>query len=121
MVRVKRNSQSNDILLNDFQIEYLSKKTDKFDNEIIYLKAIGTSNTKLKKTVIDDSLKYPVWRSESGEYILKVKDRWWNSAKTFQNGDILTLDLTFKFYDYNGLKGFYAVVLGVVEVGAEDN
>ena len=72
--RPRRNTNTFDV--NSLTTEYLSTKTDKYDNEVSYYKIID-KNYKNKMSAIlsqqSDECKVPFWKTEDHEYILKVK------------------------------------------------
>ena len=65
------------------------------------------------KEVCDECV-MPFWKTEDHEYMLKVKKK--NTPKTIiDNGDIVTLNLMFKYYcmekDDGLIQGYYAKIL----------
>ena len=66
---------NNNILINDINVEYLSTKTDKYDNSIVYLKLTDPKN-KLKQIIDfqanDNDIRLPIWTTETQDVILKV-------------------------------------------------
>ena len=113
--RPKKNTNTFDV--NGLLAEYLSTKTDKYDNEISYFKLI---DKKLKNKMsnilkeVCDEVKMCFWKTEDHEYILKVKKR--HTPKNILDvNDIVTVNLTFKYYcmDTNEdklLQGYYAKI-----------
>ena len=82
--RGRPTKNNNNILINDINVEYLSTKTDKFDNTIVYFKLLD-AKSKLK-TVMDtqandkDIKLSCIWTTETQDIILKVKEKWINAA-----------------------------------------
>ena len=75
---------NNNIIINDINVEYLSTKTDKFDNSVSYFKLIDPKN-KLKPIfdtqVADKDIKLScIWSTDTQDIILKVKEKWLNVA-----------------------------------------
>ena len=113
--RPKKSTNTFDV--NGLLAEYLSTKTDKYDNEISYFKLID-KNLKNKMSAIlsqqSDECKVPFWKTEDHEYILKVKKR--HTPKNILDvNDIVTVNMTFKHYcmetnDDKLLQGFYAKI-----------
>ena len=73
----------NNILINDISLEYLSTKTDKFDNSIVYFKLLD-AKSKLKPVidtqVNDKDIKLScIWTTDTNDVILKVKSKWINA------------------------------------------
>ena len=76
--RGRPKKQTNTFDVNGLTTEYLSTKTDKYDNEVSYFKLID-KNLKGKMSAIlsqqCDECKVPFWKTEDHEYILKVKKK----------------------------------------------
>ena len=113
--RPRRNTNTFDV--NSLTTEYLSTKTDKYDNEVSYYKIID-KNYKNKMSAIlsqqSDECKVPFWKTEDGEYILKVKKKY-TPKTTLEVNDIVTLNLMFKHYcmETDGeklLQGYYVKI-----------
>ena len=108
---------NNNILINDVGVEYLSKKTDKFDNDIAYFKLTDPKN-KLKPIidtqVNDKDIRLPIWTTETQDVILKVKDKWLNVADDLQPLTSYSMNIDFSAYSLdteNGtVKGYYIKV-----------
>ena len=81
--RGRSQKNNNNILINDISVEYLSTKTDKFDNTIVYFKLLD-AKSKLK-TVMDtqandkDIKLSCIWTTDTQDIILKVKSKWINA------------------------------------------
>ena len=113
--RPKKNTNTFDV--NGLLAEYLSTKTDKYDNEVSYFKLID-KNLKGKMSAIlsqqCDECKVPFWKTEDHEYILKVKKR--HTPKNILDvNEIVTVNLTFKHYcmetnDDKLIQGFYCKI-----------
>ena len=115
--RGRPKKQTNTFDVNNLTTEYLSTKTDNYDNEISYFKIID-KNIKSKMSGIlsqvCDECKMPFWKTEDGEYILKVKSKYC-PKKVIVNNDIVTMNLTFQYYCMNKedgslLQGYYAKI-----------
>ena len=113
--RPRRNTNTFDV--NGLTTEYLSTKTDKYDNEVSYYKIID-KNYKNKMSAIlsqqSDECKMPFWKTEDSEYILKVKKKY-TPKTTLEVNDIVTLNLMFKHYcmETDGeklLQGYYVKI-----------
>ena len=100
--------------VNDLLCEYLTTKVDKYDNEISYYK-IRDKNYKQKMSNIlkeqCDECKMPFWKTEDQEIILKVKTKNIIPEKDLKNNDIVSLNMTFKYYcmqnDDKLLQGYF--------------
>ena len=124
--RPKKSTNTFDI--NGLTTEYLSTKTDKYDNEVSYYKIID-KNYKNKMSAIlkevCDECKMPFWKTEDHEYILKVKTKYTPKTKLDVN-DIVTVNLMFKYYamqtnDDKLLQGYYAKILSYEEDKENNN
>ena len=96
--RPKKSTNTFDI--NGLITEFITTKTDKYDNEISYYKVID-QNYKNKMSGIlkevSEGAVMPFWKTEDHEYMLKVKKKY-APKKVTDNGDIVTLNLMFKYY-----------------------
>ena len=115
--RGRPKKPTNTFEINGLITEYLSTKTDNYDNEVSYYKIIDKN---YKNTMfgilsqVSDECKVPFWKSEEGEYLLKVKKKY--TPKTTPDvGDIVTVNLMFKHYcmEINNdklLQGYYVKI-----------
>ena len=106
---------NNNIIINHINVEYLSTKKDKFDNEISYFKLNDPKN-KLKAIfdtqVADKDIKLScIWSTDTQDIILKVKDKWLNVADDLQtltnyviNADVTAYSLD---TDNGNMRGYY--------------
>ena len=127
--RPKKNTNTFDV--NGLLAEYLSTKTDKYDNEISYFKLID-KNLKNKMSAIlsqqSDECKVPFWKTQDHEYILKVKKKH-TPKTTLDVGDIVPINCIFKHYcmETDGdklLQGYYVKITSydhVVSFSLGDN
>ena len=107
----------NTLDVNGLTTEYLSSKTDNYDNEISYFKVIDKNYENKMSGILSqssDECKMPFWKTEDGEYILKVKNKYCPKTVLDVN-DIVTLNMTFKYYCMNKeddslLQGYYAKI-----------
>ena len=112
-----KHAMTNTFDVNGLITEFITTKTDNYDNEISYYKVID-KNYKNKMSGIlkevSEGAVMPFWKTEDHEYILKVKKKY--TPKTMiDNGDIVTLNLMFKYYcmekDDGLIQGYYAKIL----------
>ena len=112
MAGQKKNLNTFDV--NDLLCEYLTTKVDKYDNEISYYKVID-KNFKQKMSSIlkeqNEECRMHFWKTDDGEYILKVKKKFTPKIQ-LEQGDIITTNLRFKYYamqkdDDKLLQGYY--------------
>ena len=115
--RGRPKKQTNTFDVNGLLTEFITTKVDKYDNWISYYKVIDknykTKMSGILKEVCDECI-MPFWKTEDHEYMLKVKKK--NTPKTIiENGDIVTLNLMFKYYcmekDDGLIQGYYAKIL----------
>ena len=107
----------NTLDVNGLTTEYLSSKKDNYDNEISYFKVIDKNYKNKMSGILSqscDECKMPFWKTEDGEYILKVKNKYCPKTVLDVN-DIVTLNMTFKYYCMNKedgslLQGYYAKI-----------
>ena len=125
--RGRPKKPTNTFDVNGLLTEYLSTKTDKYDNEVSYFKLID-KNLKNKMSAIlsqqSDECKVPFWKTEDHEYILKVKTKYTPKTKIDIN-EIVTVNLMFKHYcmetnDDKLLQGYY-VKINSYEEDKENN
>ena len=124
--RPKNNN--NNIIINDINVEYLSTKTDKFDNSIVYFK-LTDPKSKLKPVidtqVNDKDIKLScIWSTDTQDVILKVKEKWINVADDLQTltNYVINVDCTASSLDTdNGnMKGYYAKIMKIKKTKMED-
>ena len=107
---------NNNILINDISVEYLSTKSDKYDNAIVYLK-LTDPKSKLKAVMDtqanDKDIKLScIWSTDTKDIILKVNEKWINAATDeLQPLTNYTVNVDFTAYSLetgNGnMKGYY--------------
>ena len=128
MSKVGRPVKSvSDIKISDLVVEYLSTKPDDFNNDISYFKIISPK-LKLKPLLnINQDLRVPVWKSDKGEYILKIKDKFIKTLTDFVLKETYLIDLNLVYYDMTGkadIKGYYGAINKItksVETVVEEN
>ena len=123
--RPKHNN--NNILINDINVEYLSKKQDKFDNSVVYLKLTDPKN-KLKPIIDiqanDNDIRLPIWTTDTQDVILKVKEKWLNVADDLQTLTNYVINADFTAYSLdteNGnVRGYYIKIPKIKKKKNED-
>ena len=115
--RGRPKKPTNTFDVNGLLAEYLSTKTDKYDNEISYFKLIDKNFKNKMSNILKeicDEIKMPFWKTDEGDKILKVKKR--HTPKNILDvNDIVTVNMTFKHYcmetnDDKLLQGFYCKI-----------
>ena len=116
-----------DIKLSDLAVEYLSTKPDNFGNDISYFK-IMSPKLKLKTLLnINQDLRVPVWKSDKGEYILTIKDKFIKTLTDLVLKETYLIDLDLVYYDMTGkadIKGYYGVdskIIKPIEIVVEED
>ena len=111
--RPKQNN--NDSVIDDVNLEYLSTKTDKFDNSIAYSKLIDPTSKwrpAIHTQATDNDMKLP---TDTQDVILKVKGTWLQICDNLQPSRYYILNVDFSAYlldTENGtLRVYYAKVI----------
>ena len=118
---------NNNILINDINVEYLSTKTDKYDNSIVYPKLTDPKN-KLKSIIDiqanDSDIRLPIWTTETQDVILKVKEKWVSVADDLQPLTNYVISVDFSAYSLdteNGnVRGYYIKIPKIKKKKMED-
>ena len=112
--RPKKEKNLNTFDVNDLLCEYLTTKVDKYDNEISYYKIVDdTFKIKMKNILKEqcEECKMPFWRTDDQDIILKIKTKNIIPEKDLKNNDIVSLNMTFKYYcmqkDDKLLQGYF--------------
>lgn len=87
------------------KVEYISTKTDKYDNEIIYFKLKDKVDLKFAN-LMKPSYILPWFKSDKGHYILKVKTKYCK-MKELKKEETALVDVIFKYYKMNDIQGYY--------------
>ena len=126
--RGRPQKNNNNIIINDINVEYLSTKTDKFDNSVSYFKLIDPKN-KLKPIidtqVADKDIKLScIWSTDTQDIILKVKEKWINVADDLQTLTNYTINVDFTAYsldtDNGNVRGYYIKIPRIKKKKNED-
>ena len=107
--RGRPQKNNNNIIINDITVEYLSTKTDKFDNSVVYLKLTDPKN-KLKPIIdtqaSDKDIKLScIWTTDTQDVILKVKEKWLNVADDLQTLTNYIINADFTAYSLDTENG----------------
>ena len=112
--RGRPKSTKNTFDVNDLLCEYLTTKVDKYDNAISYYKIVDdTFKIKMKNILKEqcEECHMPFWRTDDQEIILKIKTKNIIPEKDLKNNDIVSLNMTFKYYcmqkDDKLLQGYF--------------
>ena len=119
---------NNNIIINDINVEYLSTKKDKFDNEISYFKLNDPKN-KLKPIIdtqiADKDIRLScIWSTDTQDIILKVKEKLLNVADDLQTLTNYVINADFTAYsldtDNGNMKGYYIKIPKIKKKKNED-
>ena len=102
------------IYINDIDLEYLSTKTDKYNNEISYFKIINSLGKKKLKSIRDMEFygfRMPYWSTDDNSIILKVNNKFITDNKLKQ-GNLYNTNIEFIAYSFdtddgNFMQGMY--------------
>ena len=126
--RGRPQKNNNNIIINDINVEYLSTKTDKFDNSVSYFKLIDPKN-KLKPIidtqVADKDIKLScIWSTDTQDIILKVKEKWLNIADDLSVLTNYVINADFTAYsldtDNGNVRGYYIKIPRIKKKRNED-
>ena len=92
------------VVLKGVKVEYVTTKRDAYENEVCYFKIID-KKIESKFTVRED-FKYPWFRSDKGQIILKVKTKYMKLKETMKDETII-VELSFKYYKMDANEGYY--------------
>ena len=105
---------SGNIEIKNINITYISTKTDNFDNTLCYFKVSGLKNKNLLSPILSEvceECRIPVWKTEEGDYMVKVKQKY--SPNLLITETELKLTVIFKCYsmerDDTLLQGYYVM------------
>ena len=98
------------LVIKNVKAEYITTKTDKYENEICYFKLRDKNIDSRFVALIQPSVNLPWSKSEKGQYILKVKTRYCKT-KELKKEDPVIVDITFKYYKRNDTQGYYVSLI----------
>ena len=112
--RGRPKKQTNTININDLLCEYISMKTDKYDNAIVWYKIVDPNYKQKMSPILSqqcDECKMPFFKTEDNAYMLKVKKKY-DKASLNETNDSIFLNLVFKYYcmeteENKLLQGYY--------------
>ena len=99
------------IVIKNVKVEYITTKTDNYDNEICYFKLRDKNVDSKFAAVMKDGFRLPWFKSDKGYYLLKVKSKY-NKAKQLHKEEVVLVELVFKYYKMNDSEGVYVSNLG---------
>lgn len=130
-------TSNKNILLDDFQMQFVYKFTDKFDNELYVFKVIKENDLKrikkeIKKmekdnlttgfTYTKDNLTTGFTYTKESELYIKVKQQHIKQLKklNFEKENVYKTNLNLVYYDYKDKQGFFTTMIDTKEVKSDD-
>ena len=130
-------ASNKNILLDDFEMQFVYKFTDKFDNELFVFKVIKDNDLKrikkeIKKmekenlttgfTYTKDNLTDGFTYKKESELYIKVKQKHIKQLKklNFEKEHMYKTNLNLTYYDYKDKQGYYTVMIDTKEVKSDD-
>ena len=94
------------IVIKNVRVEYITTKTDNYDNEICYFKLKDKNIESKFASIIKPDFRLPWFKSDKGYYLLKVKTKY-NKLEQMHKEETVLVDAVFKYYKYNDMEGYY--------------
>ena len=94
------------IVVKNVRVEYLSTKTDKYNNEICYFKIRDKSIDHKFSAVAKDGFNLPFFKTDKGHMLIKVKSKY-VKMKALNKNDVVAVEIIFTQYKMNDIDGFY--------------
>ena len=94
------------IVIKNCKVEFVTTKTDNYDNDMSYFKLIDKNVDQKYSTVMQPDFKLPWFKTDKQANILKVKTIYLNK-KDFVKDNTYSVDMMFKYYKYNDVEGYY--------------
>ena len=94
------------IVLKNCKVDFITTKTDNYDNDMSYFKLVDKNIDTKYFFVIKPDFKLPWFKTDQQANILKVKTKYLNK-KDFVKDTTYLVDITFKYYKYNDVEGYY--------------
>ena len=88
--RGRPRKNNNIIEINNINLEFIITKTDNYENDISYLKVIDKQFKSRMQPIVSqtcDECKLPIWKSDDGFYMVKVKQKWM-PEREFEHNEI---------------------------------
>ena len=99
------------VVIKNVRVEYITTKTDKFNNEICYFKLKDKNIDNKFAVLINEGYNKPWFKTDKGHYILKVKTKY-TKLKELKKEETVLTDIAFKYYKLGEAEGFYVSLLG---------
>ena len=99
------------VVIKNIRVEYITTKLDKYNTELSYFKMKDRNIEQKFKQIIKESYKLPWFKTEKGQYILKVKHIYVKVPDPPKDKE-LVVDINFKYYLMNDIQGYYVSLIG---------
>ena len=119
-------TSNKNILLDDFEMQFVYKFTDKFDNELFVFKVIKDNDLKRIKKEIKkmekESLTMGFTYTKDNELYIKVKQQHIKKLNklNLEKENMYKTNLNLTYYDYKDKQGFYTTMIDTKEVQSDD-
>ena len=119
-------TSNKNILLDDFEMQFVYKFTDKFDNELFVFKVIKDNDLKRIKKEIKkmekENLTMGFTYTKDNELYIKVKQQHIKKLNklNLEKEHMYKTNLNLTYYDYKDKQGFYTVMIDTKEVKSDD-
>ena len=118
-------TSNKNILLDDFEMQFVYKFTDKFDNELYVFKVIKDNDLKRIKKEIKkmekENLTMGFTYTKDNELYIKVKQQHIKKLKklNLEKENMYKTNLNLTYYDYKDKQGYYTVMIDTKEVKSD--
>ncbi len=119
-------TSNKNILLDDFQMQFVYKFTDKFDNELYVFKVVRENDIKRMKKEIKkmekENLTIGFTYTKDNELYIKVKQQHIKKLKkiNLEKENMYQTNLNLVYYDYKDKQGFFTTMHDSKEVKSDD-
>jgi hypothetical protein len=119
-------TSNKNILLDDFEMQFVYKFTDKFDNELFVFKVIKENDLKRIKKEIKkmekDNLTIGFTNTKDNELYIKVKQQHIKKLNklNLEKENMYKTNLNLTYYDYKDKQGYFTIVIDTKEVKSDD-
>ena len=94
------------VAIKNVKVEYITTKTDAFDNEMCYFKLKDKNIDSKFAAIMKDGFRLPWFKSDKGYHLLKVKTKY-SKLKVLHEDETVLVEICFKYYKMNDSEGFY--------------
>ena len=98
--------ENDKIVIKSVRVEYITTKTDNYDNENCYFKLKDKNIESKFAAIMKHNFNLPWFKSDRGYYLLKVKTKY-NKLEQLHKEETVLVDIVFKYYKMNDSEGYY--------------